>query len=627
MDETGRKPFRPVAPLARPRDLTRGLLPGGPAGRRVGSGGLFAALVIAVALLVAAMVAGLAIHDAGHRQGLSIADFEIAEGATQRGYTSVVVSRRIADMIDTIYRAGDTRRMRAITGDVAFDRRLPEVTIPLGGLTLEATGELARSLLGMPRNKLFGEVTSEIIQEIPPHRPGDDVPEALEKTLFRVTLRTSDGRLVPRATRPSERLDDALREAVLMLVERFDPYVAATYHLARGDLDGARRLITICLSNDDPEDDPWAKILIARIQLDVDIDLAGALRTYREIIRDHPGFVLARTELSETLRVIGRHAEAATEAGRALSVDSRNVAAYLSLGLAESDRGHHQAAIDALREAERLDPRNADAASGLARALVALGRPAEGLQVAEAALTRLPGSAALVTMRGLALRRLSRTAEARSAVDLAVALDPRGEARAQLALLLAEQDDWDAALASARMVAERGPAAVPFWMELAEIAAAKARHREAADAAREATERDSTHIPAKLLLARVLTAAGRTRDSIAPLADASRRAPADAAVRLALFHALRATHDWTGARAAYRALAQVSPESAEAARLDAAAVFMAVARADARAGRRAQARESLSQALALDGTLRASLDGSLARLLAGPLRASAAAPE
>ncbi len=627
MDEAGRRPFEPVAPLARPRGLARGLLAGNRTGRRVGGGGLLAGLIASLGLAIAVIVASLAIHGGSQRHGLSIADFEIAEGATQRGYTSVVVSRRVADMIDAVYRSGDTRRMRAITGDVAFDRRLPEVTIPLGGLTLEATGELARGLLGMPRNKLFGEVTSEIVQQTPPHRPGEDPPEPVEKTLFRVTLRTSDGRLVPRATRAHEQLDDALSEAVLMLVERFDPYVAATYHLARGDIEGARRLITICLSNEDPEDDPWAKILIARMQLDIDIDLPGALKTYRGIIRDHPGFVLARTELSETLRVIGRPAQAAFEAREALAVDSRNVTAHLSLGLAESDRGDHQAALGPFREAERLDPRNTDAATGLARALTALGRAEQALQVADAALVRIPGSAALLTVRCLALRRLARAAEARAVIDLAVALDPRGEARAQLALLHAEQGDWDGAFASARMVGERGPAAVPFWTELAEIATAGARRLEAVDAAREATDRDSWNVSAKLLLARTLMSAGRPGEAVAPLRDAARRAPDDPMIQLALFQAWRASGNWSEAGEAYRVLRRMAPRLAEAAAREAVGTFIELARRELRGGRSAAARASLLQALALDGALRSSLDERLARLLPASAHRSAAASE
>ena len=73
-------------------------------------------------------------------------------------------------------------------------------------------------------------------------------------------------------------------------------------------------------------------------------------------------------------------------------------------------------------------------------------RPETALQVCDAGLGRLPGSAALFCAKARVLQSLSRVAEAAEAFHAALAIDPtNGEARFGLALQAAEAGDWDAA--------------------------------------------------------------------------------------------------------------------------------------------------------------------------------------
>jgi arylsulfatase A-like enzyme/tetratricopeptide (TPR) repeat protein len=158
--------------------------------------------------------------------------------------------------------------------------------------------------------------------------------------------------------------------------------------------------------------------------------------------------------------------------------------ALLQLAHLERESGNQRAAINALRRALRLDPRDDVAAALLGAYLVQAGQPDEALAALAPLAAKAPPDVEVLTVWALALARLGRTAEALAAIERAEEVDPSSAAvvvhRGTVHLMAGERPaaraDFEAALgkslANARalsslamMDAEDGdrPAALTRW--------------------------------------------------------------------------------------------------------------------------------------------------------------------
>ncbi len=141
------------------------------------------------------------------------------------------------------------------------------------------------------------------------------------------------------------------------------------------------------------------------------------------VLRDN-GDPRARRGLAQALSRLGRLAEAETHLRRAIELDPRAAAAWLSLGGVQRARGAADAAIGSFREAARLAPGDALNWHALGACCAATG----ALDEAEAAFRRvatlLPEDAAAQANLGAALFAVGRLEEAQPCLERARARAP-----------------------------------------------------------------------------------------------------------------------------------------------------------------------------------------------------------
>ena len=165
----------------------------------------------------------------------------------------------------------------------------------------------------------------------------------------------------------------------------------------------------------------------------------------------------------------------AVEAGRrAVAIDPEMAFAHYAHGWAQVEHGDFAAAERAAREALRIDP-SGDAYALLAQVHLRQRRWKDALDVAERGLQVEPEHPACANLRALALGRLGRGDDAKTAMHEVLALDPDDAyAHANRGWLLLRQSNPDEALESFRAALRLDPTL--DWARAGIVEAMKARN-------------------------------------------------------------------------------------------------------------------------------------------------------
>ena len=143
------------------------------------------------------------------------------------------------------------------------------------------------------------------------------------------------------------------------------------------------------------------------------------------------------------------------------------------LNLAASSRygeGRFEEAVQLLKRARKLAPRDPNVLNSLGLCLNALGRTEEALQAYDSALRIEPRMAIAHFNRGVALEEINEVNRARSAYEQTVALEPNHvEALASIAWLDAQTGSFDSARSYADRALARSPTSVLARMALAAV--------------------------------------------------------------------------------------------------------------------------------------------------------------
>lgn len=183
-----------------------------------------------------------------------------------------------------------------------------------------------------------------------------------------------------------------------------------------------------------------AKKLLATGQAGEGIALLEALAD------DGPPSVAVLAVLGQARMERGEFDAAAKLFLRARAIDPGDYDVERRLAEAHFAMGHLAPALEAAREALRLNDRNAESRSVLGATLARLGRHDEAIATFREALRHRPSEPALHFNLGLALESASRAAEAETAYADTIALDPHSnQARVALARLLIKRGALDQA--------------------------------------------------------------------------------------------------------------------------------------------------------------------------------------
>jgi tetratricopeptide (TPR) repeat protein len=142
-----------------------------------------------------------------------------------------------------------------------------------------------------------------------------------------------------------------------------------------------------------------------------------------------------------------------------VSWSRQDASAVRSAGARLQAEGRLGEAVDAFQRLVEMTPLEDGGWIALSGALLADRRPQAALEASEAGLRRLPRSPGLLCAKAQALQSVSRVAEARAALQQALAIDPAcAEARFALALQAVEAGDWDGAVELAGpLLVQAGP--------------------------------------------------------------------------------------------------------------------------------------------------------------------------
>jgi tetratricopeptide (TPR) repeat protein len=263
------------------------------------------------------------------------------------------------------------------------------------------------------------------------------------------------------------------------------------------------------------------------------------------------------------------------------------------------EQGDAEAALEVASRALGRDPGDVDAHLVRGIALRRLERTAEAVTEYEWVRERRPSYAAVHYDLAIALDHLGRSDEALAAYERAVELDPaNASAFSNLARLLARRGAADRALAAARRALELAPdfAGARVNLAMAYLAAGETAPAEAA--ARQAVAERQDLADAHEALGAALLAGGRPEDAAAAFQKASALKPEEPRFRdqeavalRSLARLRRRAGDLDGAQAALERATRVAPADAEAWSERADLAF--------ERGRRAEAREAYTRRLAL----------------------------
>jgi tetratricopeptide (TPR) repeat protein len=188
--------------------------------------------------------------------------------------------------------------------------------------------------------------------------------------------------------------------------------------------------------------------------------------------------------------------------------------AYLNLARGYVAAKRFGEAIQAWRQATKLDPANHVAWQDLGTALQQIGRPAEAIGAFRRAIAAKPDFAPAHHMLGMALESQGNETMAVGALRRAVALQPKlADAHARIGTLLMSLSRRPEAIASLRRAAEVAPQADIGRLSLAKALMAEERQEEAIAVLRRMLARSPTHFDARKMLGDALSFAGQFEEA------------------------------------------------------------------------------------------------------------------
>ncbi len=228
-------------------------------------------------------------------------------------------------------------------------------------------------------------------------------------------------------------------------------------------------------------------------------DLAAAEAGYAAVLAACPGQPQALHNLAVIAHARGDHALAERQCRTALLAAPEDPRIRNTLGAALRALGRGAEAIACYRAAIAQAPDYAAAQENLGQALLDTA-PAEALAAFQAAARADPRSPRAEAGHARALHRLGRIAEAIAAFRRALALRPDADASLDLANLLQEAGDPDAALAALRAAMAQSPADHRLPYALGRLFSLHDRREEAAACFRHATQLAPGFQPARTQL-------------------------------------------------------------------------------------------------------------------------------
>ena len=440
------------------------------------SAGAVFSTVLSIVLVVALLALIVALVREFRRDAWVLDAFTAPKDLVDAGFTSTAIGHRLLDEIHRIEHAVETSRDRPI---VDTDASQADIRVTSAGVSIRSIARYARQMLGMPDQRIAGEIVrvgSGLRMTV---RDGQAAPdhtlEAIQPDGDIVALLRAAAQDILRLARPDEMLD------YLFVAEMEDKRFTQTL-----------ALVDKMLGNRSDDDDERAVRTLGDVRM-AQGRYDDAVEVYRDAMQRWPASGRVRAGLVTALYWSGRVDEAnalvpraAPDRGRASVELSAHAKSLAELNRYDEAREYAIAAIS-------RDDGNAGAWMQLANAEYYLHRYADSLATAEAYLKAHPGSDAS-DFRYFVVASLGKLGRGREGLPIAermVALRPdnpnaiftRAVALAAVGRHAEAARDW------ARVAPTFATLSEP-WLRWGESLAAMGRLDEALERMREATRRD-----------------------------------------------------------------------------------------------------------------------------------------
>ena len=345
----------------------------------------------------------------------------LPESVEARWVSGDVVSHRLMDAMNAIDDEALTSEYRIRFTPAS---RQLEIVEPGTGISLRSLTRLIRRLLDLDEVRVAGEIICS---------DADCAPADLSLRLR--VIRPSGSAAVHVEPIGDRDADAYFHEAAIALLRELEPFVVASYYYHLHDREMAHRE-AMALQSPLTWATPWASYLLGKIE-DDDGDHGSAIEWYRRAIRQsdfilgsqpgslhQPHFLLPYLKIGDSLEYLGRYEEAVEAYREAIRLDPEIAVPHSDLGNSLSHLGRYEEAVEAYREAIRLDPEDAFAHYGLAMSLSDLDRHEEAVEAYREAIRLDPEDAFAHYGLALSLSYLGRHEEAVEAYREAIRLNP-----------------------------------------------------------------------------------------------------------------------------------------------------------------------------------------------------------
>ena len=278
------------------------------------------------------------------RNALTINEFAVPAAIEERGISGKVLAQRLHDEIIAASRFTSRQIETQGSTPVALEEKLPQIDLPIQGVNLQLLVPQLRALFGFRDASISGEVVVE-------QPASGDTP-----ALFSLRLRAPGEGAIFRSDAPSADVDQLLRDAAIVVLQREDPITAAYYYMFRRDYRAARRMADVAALSDNPKTRLLAvhvKGLVARGLNDWN----EAATHFRTVVENNPDFRAGYSNLASALRRVDLD-ESERVAAAMIERFPDHWPGYNNLALARLVQRRGPEAVALMAKAEALAPRD-----------------------------------------------------------------------------------------------------------------------------------------------------------------------------------------------------------------------------------------------------------------------------